>query len=118
MGAEKMKPSEIIQALSKTSWGNTYYAMLVGPEDEPLYMLKPEVMRVLVWINKKILFVMCEKDCRLETIGVRIRIATGMLNKLADNHIITKGTSLEYHKRLIENSYGVFLDIIAEDLPF
>ena len=70
------KPSKIIIEASKLSGSQYERTLLSGPEDEPLYMLKPQVIDWLVWINKKILYELPKLDSR--TIDVRIRIATSM----------------------------------------
>ena len=114
------KTSDIIQELKHCSGSLFIRDLLGGPADEPLYMLKPKAIFVLCWINRKILFelpnIKTGKDARW--IGVRIRIATGMINKLEENNIITKDTAITYHERLVKNVRRIVGEIYTEDLPF
>ncbi len=57
------KPSEIIRELSLCAGSNLNRLLFSGPEDEPLYILKPEVLNypvnkeglnIIEWANKNI----------------------------------------------------------------
>ena len=59
------KPSEIIRELSLCAGSNLNRLLFSGPEDEPLYILKPEVLNypvnkeglnIIEWANKNILY--------------------------------------------------------------
>ena len=112
--AEQLKPSQQIKELAKTA-GSMYNILLVcGPKDEPLYMLKPECQKTLIWINKNILFEL-PKD-NITTVEVKLRIATGMLNKL--EKVLGKENTILIHARLVERVREARSQIIWEDLPF
>lgn len=111
-----IKPSEQIDLLRTCAGGSMTRILIAGPEDEPLYMLKPAVTSWLQWINNKILFILPDADLR--TIGVRIRIATGMLNNIEKNGILPKDICIAYHDRLVENVNRWTGLILTEDLPF
>lgn len=115
----KMKPSEQIRRLQKCAGSEFDRILLAGPEDEPLYMLKPRVIRVLTWINKNILYELPKVNKSLantQWIGVRIRIATNMLNKC--EAYIPKDICIKYHERLTSRTREILGMIYTEDLPF
>lgn len=115
-----MKPSEQIREYEKMAGSMFTRELLAGPNDEPLYILRPQAINVLVWINKNILFELprVKNGRNAQWIGVRIRIATSMLNKLEVQNILTKDICIEYHNRLIENTRRILGAIYTEDLPF
>ena len=110
------KPSKIVEDIPKFAGSKYTYLLFQGPEDEPLYMLKPRAIDVLVWVNNKILFALNKENH--VTIDVRIRIATSMLNKLVDNGDIPKCMAIAYHTRLVSNTRKILSEILVEDLPF
>ena len=110
--------SEQIRELQNCA-GSIYNRMLfAGPEDEPLYILKPEVIDILAWVNKNILFKLPEVKTskNAQWVGVRMRIATNMLNKV--ENILTKDVCMIYHERMVSNIRKILGDIYTEDLPF
>lgn len=111
-----LKPSERIRLAEKCAGGLLTRDLIAGPIDEPLYMLKPDVIEWLKWINKKILFSI-PKD-NMYTIGVRIRIATGMLNNFQKDGTLPKEICLAYHERLVNNANRLVSLVNTEDLPF
>lgn len=112
-----LKPSHIIKALAKSSNASVGRYIIAGPEDEPLYMLKPKAIQWLEWVNKNIFFQITPYvDPRM--IGVRVRIATSMLNSIQEEGIIPKYICVTYHKRLIDNVKGIMSEVLTEDLPF
>lgn len=72
----------------------------------------PEVTSVLKWIKTNIIFDLAVLDYR--TLGVLIRIATGMLNK-CDIPIEYK---IMYHDNMAWNLRNAHNDIVLSDLPF
>lgn len=112
----KLKPSKQIELLKMCAGADYNRMLLAGPEDEKLWILKPEAIYVLKWINKKILFELPNLTRR--TVGVRLRIATSMLNNLEHSDIIPKEVNLLYHDRLVRRVGSIFSAIIVEDLPF
>lgn len=112
--AEQLKPSKQIKELAKTA-GIEYNRILVcGSKDEPLYMLKPQCQKTLQWINKNILLKLPNDN--LTTVGVKLRIATGMLNKL--EVVLGKDIVNLMHKRLVDRVKEAHQAIQVEDLPF
>lgn len=112
------KMTDKIRSLQKCAGSNYTRVLLAGPSEEPLYMLKPQIINWLTWINTHILFelpkVKTQKDA--QWVGVRVRIATNMLNKCEG--VISKEMCNVYHKRLTENIRKILGEIYIEDLPF
>jgi hypothetical protein len=114
--SDKMKPSAKIELLKKLA-GAEYNRLLFDDlEDEKLWILKPKAIDVMIWANKKILFEL--PNLSPNTVGVRLRIVTGMLNNLEKDNIIPKEISILYHDRLVRRVYSIFSEIMTEDLPF
>ena len=114
------KPSEQIQELQTCAGGSYTRLLIAGSEEESLYMLKPGVLDWLKWINNHILFelprVKTARDA--QWVGVRIRIATNMLNKLEQQDVLNKDICLIYHERLTSNVKRIVDELYTEDLPF
>lgn len=118
--SDNKRPSDQIRTLQRCAGGDLTRLLFAGPEDEPLYILKPKVVDLLLWVNRKILFELpkIKTSTNTQWVGVRIRIATNMLNKLETEGILSKEVSIEYHKRLVSNVRQILGDIYTEDLPF
>lgn len=71
-----------------------------------------ELKNVILWINKKILKEI--KNISLATLDVRLRIATGMLNKVDIKPIV----SVIMHDNFVRNLRALYFDLKMEDLPF
>lgn len=97
---------------------NARVFMLDDDEDEILYEIwrNKRLHDVLVWVNKKITLTLGIADYR--TIGVRMRIATGMLNKLMYEGIISEKLNTKIHDNFVTTINGEFSAIETEDLPF
>ena len=70
----------------------------------------------LVWLNRKITLQLGLVDYR--TIGVRLRIATGMLNKQMHDGTLSKKMNILIHNNLVRNVQQEISAINTEDLPF
>ena len=118
--SDSMKMSEQIKTLQKEAGSKFERLLFAGPEGEPLYMLKPKAVNLLNWVNEKILFELPRAKMlgNVQWIGVRIRIATNMLNKLEAEGVLAKEVCIEYHKRLVSNVRQILENIYTEDLPF
>lgn len=118
--SDNQKQSDQIRMLQKCAGGDFTRILFAGPENEPLYILKPKAISFLTWVNKKILFELPKIKTQTDTqwIGVRIRIATNMLNKLEAEGILSKEVNIEYHRRLVSNVRQILGNIYTEDLPF
>lgn len=123
------KPSEIIRELSLCAGSNLNRLLFSGPEDEPLYILKPEVLNypvnkeglnIIEWTNKNILYELpkVKSYVNYSFIGVRIRIFSNMLNKLMEKNILSKDICIMYHQRLILHVKEILGKIYVEELPF
>ena len=125
----KEKPSNQIAMLQKCAGGKLNRILFAGPEDEPLYILKPEVLsyainkkglNILEWVNENILYQLprVKTYSDVQWIDVRIRIASNMFNKIEKEGILSKDICIEYHQRLITNVRKILGQIYTEDLPF
>ena len=123
------KPSEIIRELSLCAGSNLNRLLFLGPEDEPLYILKPEVLNypvnkeglnIIEWVNKNILYELpkVKNYVSYSFIDVRIRIFSNMLNKLMEKNILSKDICIMYHQRLILRVKEILGKIYVEELPF
>lgn len=112
-----LKTSDQIRELHKCAGASFTRILIAGPEDEPLHMLK--ISPWLQWVNNRILFELPKiKDNNAQWVGVRIRIATNMLNKIEQEGILDKEICLKYHERLTSNVRKILGEIYTEDLPF
>lgn len=123
------KPSEIIRELSLCAGSSLNRLLFLGPEDEPLYILKPEVLNypinkeglnIIEWANKNILYELpkVKSYVNYSFIDVRIRIFSNMLNKLMEKNILSKDICIMYHQRLILRVKEILGKIYVEELPF
>lgn len=71
-----------------------------------------DLRNLLNWVNKSIVLNLGIIDYR--TIDVRLRIFTGMLNKIQ----IQKDISIKIHQNVTSNVKREMSDIVTEDLPF
>lgn len=71
---------------------------------------------VVVWINKNILLQLT-KDTYITT-EVKIRIATGMINKLVAQEKLNKDYGMVAHDILVANIRELQNDMMDEELPF
>lgn len=88
--------------------------MAIGPVDYiNTVMPNPDLIRWIMWVNKHV----CHKltvDNYITT-GVKLRIATGMLNKLES---LTDLEKIQIHSNLVLNIKKEQNAIVLEDLPF
>lgn len=87
-------------------------------DDEILYEIwRNEYLHdILVWINKKIVILLDIADYR--TIGVRMRIATGRLNKLVYEGKLSEKLNRKIYNNFVTTINGEISAINTEDLPF
>ena len=87
-------------------------------DDEILYEIwrNDDLHNILVWVNKKIVLLLGLADYR--TIGVRMRIATGLLNKLVYDGRLSAKLSSKIHHNFVTTINGELSAINTEDLPF
>lgn len=71
---------------------------------------------LIVWVNRKIVLPLDISDRR--TIGVRLRIAIGMLNKLVYENKVTAKFAAILHDNLVSNVNAELGRILTQDLPF
>lgn len=89
----------------------------VGNDDDDYDIIcesfhNPEFRKWINWVNRKITLELGKEDYR--TIDVRIRIATGMFNKLN----LPKKIAFKVHFNLTDNLKREMSAINTEDLPF
>lgn len=122
-----MKPSEVYdslriaynQGVTGLLENTRIFAMNDGEVD---YDVIYEIWRntylkdLLRWVNKKIVLQLGISDYR--TIGVRMRIATGMLNKLVYEDKISIKIGACIHNNFVTTVNGELSAINTEDLPF
>ena len=124
---DDMKPSEVYNQLriaynqgAKGILQNTRLFMSYDndKDDELLYEIwrNDKLHSIVTWINKKITLVIGIADYR--TIGVRMRIATGLLNKLVAEGDLSKNISIRIHDNFVKTINGEMSAINTEDLPF
>jgi hypothetical protein len=81
-------------------------------EAEKIAKYDPEVAKTLNWINANIVIKLSSIDDK--TMGVLVRIATGMLNKCN----IPKSLQIMFHDNMVKNLQAEHLEIVMSDLPF
>lgn len=125
---EELKPSEVYDQLRNTyNQGvkgiiESTRIISSGTADECDYDIVYEVWRnsrlhdILVWINTKITLELGKLDYR--AIGVRVRIATNMLNKLVNEGFLSRDLNMRIHYTLVTNVRREISAINVEDLPF
>lgn len=85
-------------------------------DDECLYehCCNPRLREIGKWIMKKIIF---DTHAGTRTIGVRMRIATGMLNKIP-LHSNSKDLRIILQYNFVQNVQSIIRQRFAYDLPF
>lgn len=76
------------------------------------YCINPKLRKLVEWITTRIINEVV--ICSIYTIDVRLRVATGMLNKLN----LDSPMSMWIHDSIVKNCEMVFYDVINEELPF
>lgn len=121
-----MKPTEVYDKLrSIYNQGAEYllgnvemFAQHDETEDDVIYeiCINPDLRRIVKWVNKKLVLQLGIIDYR--TIGVRLRIATGMINKLVHEKKLSEKTGMLIHFSLVSNLNREISAINTQDLPF
>lgn len=75
-----------------------------------------ELQSLIEWINREITLKLLSDNH--PTVEIKIRIATSMLNKLVDNHSISKEYAILFHDILVANVRDCESVLWTEDLPF
>lgn len=73
--------------------------------------LSPRIRKLEAWITNNIVL---QPSLSPQTVEVRLRIATNMLNSME----IDKRIAMEMHYGFVTNIKGLFLDLLNEELPF
>ena len=121
-----MKPIEVYDKLrSIYNQGAEYlldnvemFAQHDETEDDVIYeiCINPDLRQIVEWVNKKLVLQLGIIDYR--TIGVRLRIATGMINKLVHEKRLSEKTGMLIHFSLVSNLNREISAINTQDLPF
>ena len=87
-------------------------------DDEVLYEIwrNKDLQDFVRWFNKKIILIL--DYATYETIGVRLRIATGMLNKLVYEGKLSVKLNMKIHDNFVATVSSESSKIRQEDLPF
>ena len=79
----------------------------------------PALRKLLGWINKNIIeYYIMNGESSLKTVNVRVRIATGMLNNLFMDEVISEWMARLIHENFTENLQQLQADIRNDGLPF
>ena len=124
---DQNKPSEIYEQLriaynqGAEAILNTLRMFVPRNEDEDFYEVYYAVQNPLAkywlrWVNRKITLQIGVEN--YQTLGVRLRIATSMLNGLVSKGIIPVRTAAMMHINLCENVWSENNLVVNEDLPF
>ena len=94
------------------------FALHNEDEDEVIYeiCINPHLRTIVRWVNKKIVLLLGIAEYR--TIGVRLRIATGMINKLVHEKKLSIEKAQLIHDSLVFNLNREISAINTQDLPF
>lgn len=76
----------------------------------------PYILKVLYWIHNNILYTILEESYM--TIGIKLRIATSMLNKLVKHEILTKDEYISIYSNIQTNIYDLKRALTLGELPF
>lgn len=79
-------------------------------------MYSHAMLNIIRWVNENI--VMCVIDDNIITSNVKMRIATGMLNKAVDENKLNKDYAILAHDILVANIAELRFDLATEQLPF
>ena len=74
------------------------------------------LLGLIKWINKNILLNLSTDS--FATIGVKMRIATSMLNKLVNKGQLSKQYAILAHDIFVANTVGLYYEMKDEELPF
>lgn len=126
VSTEDMKPSEVYnqlriaynQGVEGILLNTRMFCLESDKDDDILYEIwrNDSLKNIISWINKKITLSLGISDYR--TIGVRMRIATGMLNKLVAEGNLSKDLCIRIHDNFVKTINGEIAAINTEDLPF
>ena len=74
------------------------------------------MFNIIQWVNENI--VMCVIDDNIITSNVKMRIATGMLNRAVDKNELNKDYAILAHDILVANIAELRFNLATEQLPF
>ena len=118
--SDKKKVTDAIVHLQNCAGSKYTRILFAGSEDEPLYILKPKAIDLLIWMNTKILFELpkIKTQTNAQWVGVRIRIADNMLLKLVDSGAMTRKLYDKIHYFLCNNVWNEVRLVANDGLPF
>lgn len=94
-------------------YGVTQSDLCIAPFDRAKSLVNRDLRKWLSWVNLNVCLPIA--DDTEKTFGVKLRIATGMLNKIASISDIEK---IQIHSNLVDNLYEERFLIINGELPF
>lgn len=90
-----------------------YSTACINPTSWMAIMPHKDALSWLRWVNNKICLHIDYEN--FETIGVKLRIATGMLNKLES---LTDLEKIQIHSNLVRNIHNEYYNVQLSRLPF
>ena len=132
-GAKKHKNPKLIEAYTeyvnlwtsnKYHWSMFYIQLMIPDFVEPdkayemtmEWASNDELRTVERWITNNIFVVL--NNIAPKTYGVRVRIATSMINKLVHEGKLSHELSILFHEGFVKNLEKVWYDLEMESLPF
>lgn len=109
--------SDVYKFVHKTMNQNRYSIAecqaCIEPFPREQSLVNKDIRRWLKWVNYNIVIQLGEVD--FTTLGVKLRIATGMLNRIES---LTDLEKIQIHSNLTRNVNEEFYRIFDENLPF
>ena len=103
----------LVQKLHIMSRYGCTSSAIISPYSNFKLFSDKELLHWLSWVNKNICQQIVVDTC--VTTDVKVRIATGMLNKIKS---LTDEEGIQIHRNLIENLKKLSIEIDLERLPF
>lgn len=99
-----------LHIMSRYGWTSS---AIISPYSSFKLFSDKELLHWLSWVNKNICQQIVVDTCI--TTDVKVRIATGMLNKIKS---LTDEEGIQIHRNLVENLKKLSIEIDLERLPF
>lgn len=109
----------INQRLLYTSSVVTVNSCFLELDEERMYdyiLQYRDIQTLIYWINKNILIPLDTLESK--TLGVRLRIATAMLNKVIKSNDINALVGVVIHDNFVTNLKQLWFDLQTDELPF
>lgn len=107
---EAMELVQKLHIMSRYGWTSS---AIISPYSSFKLFSDKELLHWLSWVNKNICQQIVVDTCI--TTDVKVRIATGMLNKIKS---LTDEEGIQIHRNLVENLKKLSIEVDLEQLPF